>query len=80
MALRAVYYEGKGEIDEGKRFAGFVAEEVYDAGLTEFVVLDEEEKPDALHYGNMTALLVKALQDAAQQIDILTTRVAALER
>jgi hypothetical protein len=80
MALRAVYYEGKGEIDEGKRFAGFVAEEVYDAGLTEFVVLDEEEKPDALHYGNMTALLVKALQDAAQQIDSLTTRVAALER
>lgn len=80
MSLRPVYYEGKGEIDEGKRFAGFVAEEVYDAGLTEFVVLDEEEKPDALHYGNMTALLVKALQDAAQQIDSLTTRVAALER
>jgi hypothetical protein len=80
ISLRPVYYEGRGEIDEGKRFAGFVAEEVYDAGLTEFVVLDEEEKPDALHYGNMTALLVKALQDAAQQIDSLTTRVAALER
>ena len=80
MSLRPVYYEGRGEIDEGKRFAGFVAEEVYDSGLTEFVVLDEEGKPDALHYGNMTALLVKALQDAARQIDNLTARVAALEK
>ncbi len=78
--LRPVYYEGKGEIDEGKRFAGFIAEEVYDAGLTEFVVLDKDGKPDALHYGNMNALLVKALQHAEQLIDILTTRVAALER
>lgn len=80
MSLRPVYYEGKNEIDSGKRFAGFIAEEVYAAGLDEFVVLDEDKKPDALHYGNMTALLVRALQDAAQQIDSLSTRVAALER
>lgn len=80
MQLRPVYYEGKSEVDAGKRFAGFIAEEVYDAGFDEFVVLDDDKKPDALHYGNMTALLVKALQDAAKQIDILSTRVAALER
>ena len=80
MSLRPVYYEGKGEIDEGKRFAGFVAEEVYDAGLTEFVVLDEEGKPDALHYGNMNALLVSALQEALYHITILIKRVNELEK
>ena len=80
MSLRPVYYEGRGEIDEGKRFAGFVAEEVYDAGLTEFVVLDEEGKPDALHYGNMNALLVSALQEALYHITILIKRVNELEK
>jgi len=68
MSLRPVYYEGKGEIDEGKRFAGFVAEEVYDSGLTEFVVLDEEGKPDALHYGNMTALLASAIKELGERL------------
>jgi hypothetical protein len=66
--LRAVYYEGKGEIDAGQRFAGFVAEEVYDSGLTEFVVLDEEGKPDALHYGNMTALLASAIKELGERL------------
>lgn len=80
MELRPVYYEGQTKIDEGKRFAGFIAEEVYEAGFAEFVVLDAEDKPDALHYGNMTALLVKALQDASNKIDDLTARVAELER
>lgn len=69
MSLRPVYYEGKGEIDEGKRFAGFVAEEVYDSGLTEFVVLDEEGKPDALHYGNMTALLASAIKELGKRLE-----------
>lgn len=69
MSLRPVYYEGRGEIDEGKRFAGFVAEEVYDSGLTEFVVLDEEGKPDALHYGNMTALLASAIKELGKRLE-----------
>lgn len=69
MSLRPVYYEGKGEIDEGKRFAGFVAEEVYDSGLNEFVVLDEEGKPDALHYGNMTALLASAIKELGKRLE-----------
>lgn len=68
MSLRPVYYEGKGEIDEGKKFAGFIAEEVYDSGLTEFVVLDEDGKPDALHYGNMTALLASAIKEIGQRL------------
>ena len=53
-------------------FGGLIAEEVHDAGLTEFVAYDKEGRPDALHYGNMVALLVKAIQE-------LEAKVAALE-
>jgi hypothetical protein len=70
LKLRSVTYKGKNDGD--KVFGGLIAEEVHDAGLTEFVAYDKEGRPDALHYGNMVALLVKAVQE-------LTARVAELE-
>lgn len=76
-ALRPVFYESKNS--EGGTFAGLIAEEVHDAGLPEFVAYDGEGTPDALHYPNMIALLVKALQEAAAKIEALTSRIEALE-
>jgi hypothetical protein len=70
LALRPVTYKGKSDGD--KMFGGLIAEEVHNAGLSEFVAYDNEGKPDALHYGNMVSLLVKAIQQ-------LEARVAALE-
>lgn len=70
LKLRSVTYKGKNDGD--KTFGGLIAEEVHDAGLTEFVAYDKEGRPDALHYGNMVALLVKAIQE-------LEAKVAALE-
>jgi hypothetical protein len=70
LKLRSVTYKGKNDGD--KVFGGLIAEEVHDAGLTEFVAYDKEGRPDAIHYGNMVALLVKAVQE-------LTARVAELE-
>jgi hypothetical protein len=70
LKLRSVTYKGKN--DGNKIFGGLIAEEVHDAGLTEFVDYDKEGRPDAIHYGNMVALLVKAVQE-------LTARVAELE-
>jgi hypothetical protein len=70
LKLRSVTYKGKNDGDTV--FGGLIAEEVHDAGLTEFVAYDKEGRPDALHYGNMVALLVKAVQE-------LTARVAELE-
>lgn len=54
-----------------KVFAGLIAEEVHDAGLSEFVVYDEESRPNALAYSNMVPLLVKAVQDLTAEIDRL---------
>lgn len=77
LSLRPVTYKGKN--DGEKVFGGLIAEEVDEAGLNEFVVYDSEGRPDALHYGNMVSLCVKAIQEQQAIITALTARVAALE-
>jgi hypothetical protein len=72
MQLRPVTYESKSEIEKGVTFAGLIAEEVHDLGLTEFVQYAEDGTPDALSYSNMVSLLVKAIQE-------LSAKVSALE-
>ena len=61
LKLRSVTYKGNNEGDT--IFGGLIAEEVHDAGLTEFVQYDDDNKPDALSYGNMVSLCIKAIQE-----------------
>lgn len=69
LALESVTYTDKGgDIVYG----GLIAEDMDAAGLTEFVVYDDQKRPDAIHYGNMVGLMVKAIQE-------LTARVEQLE-
>ena len=77
-SLRPVSFQTINE-DDDKTYAGFIAEEVHDAELTEFVDYNKEGQPDALHYANMTAVLTKALQEALTKIESLEARVEALE-
>ena len=79
LKLRAVTYEGKAEIDDGKTFGGLIAEEVHAAGLTEFVQYAEDGTPDALAYGNMVSLAFKAIQEQQAMINELKAEVAALK-
>jgi len=72
-SLRPVTYESINE-DDDSTYAGFIAEEVNEAGLPEFVDYNTEGQPDALHYANMTALLTKALQEAISRIEILEAK------
>jgi hypothetical protein len=77
MKLRSVTYKG---INDGEIiFGGLIAEEVHDAGLTEFVQYDEEGKPDALAYGQMVSLAFKAIQEQQIIINDLKARITALE-
>ena len=71
MQLRPVSYTSKNEKEKGLTFAGLIAEEVYDLGLTEFVQYAEDGTPDALSYQNMVALLTKAIQEQNQTIEEL---------
>lgn len=79
MQLRAVTYKGKSEEDGDRIFGGLIAEEVHEAGLTEFVQYAEDESPDALAYGNMVSLCIKAIQEQQQMIEELKAEVAALK-
>jgi len=75
--LRSVTYKGNNDGDT--IFGGLIAEEVHDAGLTEFVDYDSDNQPDALKYGNMVSLCIKAIQELSAKVETLETKVAALE-
>ena len=70
--LRPVYYKG---INDGETiFAGLIAEEVHDLGLTEFVQYAEDGSPDSLAYPNMVALAFKAIQELKSELDELKNK------
>jgi len=77
MTLRPVTYKGNNDGDTV--FGGLIAEEVHDAGLTEFVQYNDDGEPDALAYGNMVSLCIKAIQDQQATITALEARITALE-
>jgi hypothetical protein len=71
--MRPVYYNGK---NDGKtQFAGLIAEEIHDLGLTEFVQYAKDGTPDALSYPNMVALLVKGMKEQQAQIEELKSQI-----
>jgi hypothetical protein len=79
LTLRPVTYKGKSDADGDKVYGGLIAEEVHETGLTEFVQYAADGTPDALHYGNMVSLCIKAIQEQQALIQDLTTRLTTLE-
>ena len=77
LTLRTVTYKGNNDGDTV--FGGLIAEEVHDSGLTEFVSYNDEGEPEALAYGNMVSLCIKAIQELSAKNDSLEARLAALE-
>ena len=77
LNLKSVTYKGNNDGDT--IFGGLIAEEVHDAGLTEFVEYDDQNRPDALHYGNMVSLCIKAIQELKTELDNAKARITALE-
>ena len=81
LKLRSVTYKGKNTETDGQTvFGGLIAEEVDAAGLTEFVQYAEDGTPDALAYGNMVSLCIKAIQEQQALITTLQTQVAELKQ
>ena len=77
-SLRPVTFKSKNKNDS-KLYAGFIAEEVDKAGLKEFVEYDKQNKPDAVQYGHMVALAVKAIQELSVKNEELQSRIKLLE-
>jgi len=77
LTLRPVTYKGNNDGDTV--YGGLIAEEVHDAGLTEFVQYNDDGEPDALAYGNMVSLCIKAIQELKTELDSAKARIVALE-
>jgi hypothetical protein len=78
-ALRPVFYKGINPIEGETVYAGFIAEEVHDAGMTEFVQYAGDGTPDALSYGNMVSLCIKAIQEMKAIIDTQASTITQLQ-
>lgn len=96
-ALQGVTWRDRGMVqddpDTTLRIPGHIAEHLHAAGLTAFVVYDDQDRPDAISYDRLSAALAQALRTtraelaqlrettAAQgeAIATLTTRLDALE-
>lgn len=69
LKLRPVSYKSKNSLTDGdKIFAGFIAEEIEELGLNEYVIYDENGNANALAYQNMIALLTKAIQELNEKL------------
>ena len=77
LTLRPVTYKGNNDGDTV--FGGLIAEEVHTAGLTEFVTYNDDGEPDALAYGNMVSLCIKAIQELSAKVTTLETAKTDLE-
>jgi hypothetical protein len=73
LKLRSVTYKGNNDGDI--ILGGLIAEEVHDTGLTEFVQYNDDDEPDALSYGNMVSLCIKAIQEQQSKIETLEAKV-----
>ena len=69
-------YIGEDDVTLG----GLIAEEVHDAGLTEFVIYEEDkETPKAINYGHMIALMTNAVKELKEENESLRSEIAAIK-
>lgn len=62
------------------RDVGFIAEQLDEVGLSDFVLFDDEGRPDAIAYDRLTAAIVPLLREQEDRLTTLEKRLAALEQ
>lgn len=66
MTLKPSYFK---DINKDTLHVGFIAEDFDNQGLGEFVEYDVENRPDAIQYGQISALLAKGIQELKEEKD-----------
>lgn len=83
LAMRGRTWRDKADVAEdpntGRRYVGFIAEELDELGLTEFVDYDVDGLPQAIQYDRVSVALLALAQHQQTQLDDLGARVTALE-
>lgn len=83
LSINPVTFRYKSEVEEVGESAGttvgFIAEELEELGLTEYVVLDEKGDPFGINYSNMVVALKDIVTKQDEMIKSLTARIEALE-
>lgn len=70
LSVDGFSYTQKGE-ETGRRYFGFAAEAVKEAGLPELVTVDENGEPEGYEYGRDMALAKKVIKDLITRVDKL---------
>ncbi len=70
--------EVEADPDVRTRYVGFIAEELDDAGLAQWVLYDEQGRPDAIAYDRLTAALVPVVQHQQRRLDDQARQIADL--
>ena len=71
VQLKPVYYNF---LNQDKQLAGFIAEDIADQGLEEFVIRDENNMVKDINYMGMISLLVNSIKELHQEILLLKNR------
>lgn len=82
LALRPVSWRDRAEVEANpettNRYVGFIAEEVDELGLTEYVTYNDDGIPESVAYDRLTVGLLDVVRTQAAQIAWLAEKVAAL--
>lgn len=83
LKMRVRTWRDRSEVDRDadttQRYIGFIAEELHDLGLTEFVSYDKQGRPDAVAYDRIPVALLIALRWLTKQVKDERARTDALE-
>ena len=78
LELNSVIYDSI-ENSESNNQVGFIAEEVEEVGLKEFVIYDDNNKPLSLNYANMVALLTNTIKELNTENEELNEKIRQIE-
>jgi hypothetical protein len=80
LSIQPVEFHYKTQNNQDAKNAGFIAEDLHEAGLTAFVSYDENGKPAAVHYEFFAVALQQLVRDQAMRLDAIESRLSKLEK
>lgn len=82
LRVRGATFRDRNEVaadpDTERRYVGFIAEELHDLGLSEYVTYDEESRPHAVQYERLTVPLLEIVKRQDSRLRALEEALSGL--